>query len=138
MKRIGIFLIITLMGCATVELQPMAKIEGKVTIGPLCGNIQVGTIGTNPCGLSDKDLDTIYGAYSVILKNTGNAVVSQKKLDRTGTFSFEVAEGNYIVGMESTNSNAFQFTPNSEIQKSVSAVSSKAQYVEIFVNTGIK
>lgn len=139
MKKNGIILLIVLMGCGIAKVEPLAIVEGKVKIGPLCGIIPVGVNNTgNPCGLSNEEMDKIYGNYSVVLKSTMNAVVTQKKLDRTGLFSFEVKEGNYTLMIESSVTNALTFAQQSEIQKSVTASATQKQYLELNVNTGIR
>jgi len=137
MKKMAIAMLIALMGCSLAAVEPSATIEGKVSIGPLCGNIPVGTIQSeNPCGLSNEAVDAFYGQYSVVLKNSKNALVTQKKLDRTGFFTFEVNEGNYTISVESSTINVLLFNQKTDTQKSLNISKSSKEYLVFNINTG--
>lgn len=142
MKKIGIVFLIAMMGCSLVEADPMAVVEGKVTLSPLCGIVPAGqtsTIkGSNPCNLSDEALDSIYGNYTVLIKDNKNTVLSQRKLNRTGTFSFDVNDGNYVLTVESSAGDVVQFNSKESIEKSIVASKTQKQYIEFSINTGIR
>lgn len=133
-------ILFTLVGCSVAEIQPKGTVEGKVTIGPLCGFATDSASlakGGNPCGMTNDEVDAIYGQYSIVLSNSvTNSIPQRKKLDRTGLFSFEAQEGDYSLNLESSIPNAFMFSAKENIEKSVVILSSKMQYYEFSVNTG--
>ncbi|WP_394991959.1 hypothetical protein [Emticicia sp.] len=140
MKNIAVIILITLVGCNVVEIPPKGIVEGKVTIEPLCGFAQDSVSlakGKNPCGMTNEEVNAIYGQYSIVLSNAGtNSIPQRKKLDRTGLFSFEAQEGDYNLNLESSIPNAFMFSAKENIEKSVKILSSKTLYYEFSVNTG--
>jgi hypothetical protein len=142
MKNLLMIWIVSLMGCASTDVAPAAIIEGTVKISPLCGIVPVGLPGenlsANPCGLSNADLDKIYADYDVVIKNSANVVVSQKKLDHTGEFSFTLNDGTYLLNIESKNTAIFKFTQKSELEKTIVASKDKKQIISISINTGIR
>ncbi len=142
MKKFGILILIALMGCGLAEVEPLSVVEGKVTVGPLCGIVPAGQASTtksnNPCNISDAELDRIYGEYSVVIKDNKNNTISQKKLDRTGLFSFEVNEGAYLLNVESSVNNIILFNQKENLEKSITATKTQKQYLEFNINTGIR
>ncbi len=142
MKNLLILALVSLMSCASENVEPAAIIEGDVTIGPLCGNTPVGLpndkVSINPCGFSNADLDKIYGEYSVVIRDSKNVIVSQKKLDYTGNFSFTVNDGTYLLKIENKDANALANTQKSQIEKSIVATKDKKQIVSIWISTGIR
>lgn len=142
MKKISFVILIALMGCGMVDVEPSSVIEGKVTIGPLCGNVPVGETGLpkdgNPCGLSNEGMDEIYGKYSVILKTTNDVIVAQKKLDRTGSFVFSVNEGTYRLVVDSQVAGLLSVTQKEQLQKTISITKNANQSVIFTIDTGIR
>lgn len=142
MKKIAMIILVTLIGCSVVEIQPKGTVEGKVTIGPLCGFAPDSASlakGENPCGMTNEEVDAIYGQYFIVLNNlaiNSNSIPQRKKLDRTGLFSFEAQEGDYSLHLESSVSNAFLFSAKENIEKNVKILNSKILYYEFNVNTG--
>lgn len=137
MKLVYWFFIFILIGCAAVDVTPVGILEGKVTIGPLCGFPTDPNNSINPCGLSNTELDAIYGQYFVVLSNE-NGVTSplRKKLDRTGLFSFEVEEGNYNIKLETSVQDGLKFSAKASTEKTVKISSKQKVYVELDINTG--
>jgi hypothetical protein len=142
MKNIGFIILIVLTGCSMVDLVPSSVIEGKVSIGPLCGNIPVGESGLskdgNPCGLSNQAMDEIYGKYSVVLKTNKDIIVAQKKLDRTGSFSFQVTEGAYRLAVDSQVTGLLSVSQKEQLQKTISISKNANQSVIFTIDTGIR
>lgn len=137
MKLTYLFFIIILVGCAAVDVKPSGIVEGKVSIGPLCGFPPNPSNSSNPCGLTNEELDSIYGAYTVVLiSENGNLPSLRKKLDRTGFFLFEVEEGNYNIKLESSVQDALIFSAKASIEKTVKVSSKQPVYIELSVNTG--
>lgn len=139
MKLIYASFILILIGCTAVDVKPVGMIEGKVSVGPLCG-YSPNPNGENPCGLTNEELDGIYGKYTVVLRNLGssvNPVSLRRKLDRTGLFSFEVEEGEYAINLESSQQNALMFSAKESIEKTVKVSQDKKIFIELSVNTGI-
>ena len=142
MKKISFVVLVALMGCSMVDVEPSSIIEGKVTVGPLCGNVPVGETGLskdgNPCGLSNEGMDEIYGKYSVVLKNTNDVVVAQKKLDRTGTYSFLVNEGSYSLIVDSQVAGLLSVAQKAQLQKTFSITKNSKQSFDFNIDTGIR
>jgi hypothetical protein len=142
MKNIGIVILFTLLGCGMVDVDPSSVIEGKVSIGPLCGNVPIGETGLskdgNPCGLSNEGMDEIYGKYSVVLKTSSDVVIIQKKLDRTGSFSFSVNEGTYRLIVDSQVAGLLSITQKDRLQKTISIEKNATQSLIFSIDTGIR
>lgn len=142
MKKIGFVILIALMGCSMVDVEPSSIIEGKVTIGPLCGNVPVGETGLskdgNPCGLSNEGMDEIYGKYLVVLKTTNDLIVAQKKLDRTGNFTFSANEGTYRLIVDSQVTGLLSVTQKEHLQKTISITKNASQNIVFTIDTGIR
>ena len=142
MKKIGLVFLMAIMGCSMIEVEPSSIIGGKVTIGPLCGNVPVGETGLskdeNPCGLSNEGLDEIYGKYSVILKTTNDVIIAQKKLDRTGNFTFAVNEGSYHLVIDSEVTGVLTLTQKEQLKKTISIAKNANQNIVFTIDTGIR
>lgn len=98
MKKIIIFVIASIfyLSCKQEEVILEGTLEGRFTIGPLCGIEPANADENHPCGLSFEQLDAIYGKYTVQLINASTGkVVAEKKMDRTGLYSFSVPDGMY-------------------------------------------
>jgi hypothetical protein len=98
-----ILLIMTFAKCTTVESPAeVGTLYGTAVIGPLCGIVPANMPPSdNPCGFTDAQMDNAYGYYKVVAKTRENdKVVAEKKLDRTGQFSFELPIGEYKVNIE--------------------------------------
>ena len=128
-----------LFSCENVPIDA-GIVEGKVTIGPLCGNIPVGTTGTNPCGFTDDQMDQVYSKYKVAIYsvNSPKVVLKEVVLNRTGTFSFEVPTGGYSVEVLIPQGSAANTQLGSELKKMVSISKSKITTISLNVNTGIQ
>ena len=128
-----------LFSCENVPIDA-GIVEGKVTIGPLCGNIPVGTTGTNPCGFTDDQMDQVYSKYKVAIYsvNSPKVVLKEVVLNRTGTFSFEVPTGGYSVEVLIPQGSAANTQLGSELKKMVSISKSKVTTISLNVNTGIQ
>jgi hypothetical protein len=136
MKLIYLFCILVLIACAAVDVRPYGIVEGKVSIGPLCG-FTMDPNSENPCGLTNEELDRIYGEYTVILSSEhGYTAPLKRKLDRTGVFLFEVEGGRYNVYLESDIQNALAFSAKTSVEKTVKVSSKQRVFVELNVNTG--
>lgn len=135
MQNLIFFLLLTIAGCSKVDVEATGLITGKLTLSPLCGNVQSGSTPDNPCGLSKERLDNIYGEYKVVLKSLSMEVLNEKRLDASGLFSFTVPEGDYIIDV--TAKNPYGNPPVGLAQK---VTVSKNQTVElpIAVNTGMR
>ena len=128
-----------LFSCENVPIDA-GIVEGKVTIGPLCGNIPVGTTGTNPCGFTNDQMDQVYSKYKVAMYsvNSPKVVLKEVVLNRTGTFSFEVPTGGYSVEVLIPQGSAANTQLGSELKKMVSISKSKITTISLNVNTGIQ
>lgn len=128
-----------LFGCESVAVEA-GIVEGKVTIGPLCGNIPAGTTGTNPCGFTDEQMDQIYSKYKVAIYSESNPKTALKEvvLNRTGSFSFEVPTGGYSVEVILPQGSVAATQMGSELKKTVSVTKSFVTTISLNVNTGIQ
>ena len=128
-----------LLGCENVAIDA-GIIEGKVTIGPLCGNIPVGITGNNPCGLTDEQMDQVYSKYKVAIYSESNRKTALKEvvLNRTGAFSFEVPTGGYSVEVVLPQGSGTSTQLDSELKKTVSVTKSMVTTISLNVNTGIQ
>lgn len=98
MKKIIIFVIASVfyLSCQKEEINLNGTVEGKFSIGPLCGIEPANADESHPCGLSFEQLDAIYGKYTVQIIDASTAkVVAEKKMDRTGIYSFSIPDGLY-------------------------------------------
>ena len=136
MKLIYLFFIPILIGCTATDVRPLGIIEGRVSIGPLCG-YAIDPNNDNPCRLTNEELDRIYGEYTVTISSE-NSYISplRKKLNRTGVFLFEVEEGSYKVYLESAVQNALAFSVKTSIEKTVKVSRQQRVFVELNINTG--
>lgn len=135
MKLTYWFFIFILVGCAAVDVKPLGIVEGKVSIGPLCG-YALDPNSDNPCRLTNEELDRIYGEYTVVVSAENGGSILRKKLDRTGAFLFEVEEGIYNIYLESSVPNALAFSAKTNIEKTVKVSSQQRVFIELNVNTG--
>lgn len=128
-----------LFGCENVAIDA-GIVEGKVTIGPLCGNIPVETTGTNPCGFTDEQMNQIYSKYKVAIYSESNpkTVLKEVVLDRTGDFSFEVPTGGYSVEVVLPQGSIASTKVSGELKKTVSITKNKVTTIILNVNTGIQ
>ncbi len=98
MKKLIVLILVSIfyLSCEKLGIISEGTIEGKFTIGPLCGIESVNADENHPCGFSFEQLDAIYGQYKVQLINESTGkVVAEKKMDRTGLFSFQAEAGIY-------------------------------------------
>jgi hypothetical protein len=141
MKNIMLLLVVflSLFGCENVPIDA-GIVEGKVTIGPLCGNMPAGTTGNNPCGFTDEQMDQVYSKYKVAIysESSPKAALKEVVLNRTGAFSFEVPTGGYSVEVEIPQGSAPSTQLGSELKKTVSISKSKVTTISLNVNTGIQ
>jgi hypothetical protein len=128
-----------LFGCENVAIDA-GIVEGKVTIGPLCGNIPAGTTGTNPCGFTDEQMDQVYSKYKVAIYSESNPKTALKEvvLNRTGAFSFEVPVGGYSVEVVLPQGSTTNTQLGSELKKAVSITKGQVTTISLYVSTGIK
>lgn len=142
-KLLIINILFLLTNCEGVDVAPMGTIEGKVTIGPLCGIVPSGTLGgdrNNPCGLSDEALNKIYAEYKVVLGDANAPQVKLKDfvLDRTGTFKFEIPEGDYQVEVQKVDGSAVGINNSQKNTTAAKVIKNQTTKIEINVNTGIR
>jgi hypothetical protein len=135
MQNLLFFLLLTIAGCSKVDVEATGLITGKLTLAPLCGNVQSGGTPGNPCGLSKESLDKIYGEYKVVLKSLSMEVLNEKRLDSSGLFSFSVPEGEYIIDV--TAQNPYGNPPVGLAQK-VTVGKNQTIELPIAVKTGIR
>lgn len=98
MRKIIIFVIASIfyLSCQQEEIALDGTVEGHFSIGPLCGIEPANADENHPCGLSFEQLDAIYSKYTVQLIDARSAkVVAEKKMDRTGLYTFSVPDGLY-------------------------------------------
>jgi hypothetical protein len=141
-RILGIVGLIFLLSCGLTEVEPSSTINGKVSIGPLCGIVPEESSGIqksgNPCGLSDAQMDSVYSKYSVVLKNSNNLLIAEQILNKNGKFSFLVEEGSYKLSVESSKVNFSTFNQESNIKKEVKITKNSISSFEFFINTGIQ
>lgn len=141
MKNIMLILVafLFLFGCESVAIDA-GIVEGKVTVGPLCGNIPAGTTGTNPCGFTDEQMDQVYSKYKVAIYSESSPKTALKEviLNRTGAFSFEVPTGGYSVEVVLPQGSVASTQLGSELKKTVSVTKSMVTTISLNVNTGIQ
>ena len=136
MKLMYLFFMLILIGCTAADVRPLGIIEGKVSIGPLCG-YAIDPNSDNPCRLTNEELDRIYGEYTVIISSENSYITPlRKKLNRTGVFLFDAEEGSYKVYLESAVQNALAFSVKTSIEKTVKVSRQQRVFVELNINTG--
>ncbi len=130
---------LSLFGCENVAVEA-GIVEGKLSIGPLCGNIPAVTTGTNPCGFTDEQMDQVYSKYKVAIYSENNPKTALKEvvLNRTGAFSFEVPTGGYSVEVVLPQGSVALTQLGSELKKTVSVTKNMVTTISLNVNTGIQ
>lgn len=133
-----LFAFLFLFGCENVAIDA-GIVEGKVTVGPLCGNIPAETIGANPCGFTDEQMNQIYSKYKVAIYSESSPKLALKEvvLSRTGSFTFEVPTGAYSVEVVLPEGSAAAQL-RSELKKTVNVTKSQVTTISLNVNTGIQ
>lgn len=128
-----------LFGCENVAVEA-GTVEGKLLIGPLCGNIPAVTTGTNPCGFTDEQMDQVYSKYKVAIYSESNPKTALKEvvLNRTGAFSFEVPTGGYSVEVVLPQGSVALTQMGSELKKTVNVTKNMVTIISLNVNTGIQ
>lgn len=126
-----------------VDTTELGVVEGRVTIGPLCGNIPKVTNNSNPCGFSDEQINQFYSNYKVAIysENAPKVAIKEVTLNRTGLFSFEVPTGAYSVEVILPAGSVPNNQPTvlgNELKKIVSITKSKVTTISLSVNTGIQ
>lgn len=141
MKNVMLLLVVflSLFGCENVAVEA-GIVEGKLSIGPLCGNIPAVTTGTNPCGFTDEQMDQVYSKYKVAIYSENNPKTALKEvvLNRTGAFSFEVPTGGYSVEVVLPQGSVALTQLGSELKKTVSVTKNMVTTISLNVNTGIQ
>lgn len=126
-----------------IDATELGVVEGRVTIGPLCGNIPTVTNNSNPCGFSDEQINQFYSNYKVAIysENAPKIAIKEVTLNKTGLFSFEVPTGAYsvevILPAGSMPNNQPTLLGN-ELKKTVSITKNKVTTISLSVNTGIQ
>lgn len=138
MKKIIILIVVSIfyVSCQKTNILADGIIEGKFSIGPLCGIEPVTADEAHPCGLSFEQLDTIYGQYKVQLIDVSTAqVIAEKKMDRTGVYSFTVAEGTYSLDYQPhvTTTNKAQTLPTG-----IKLSAGQKLTLDMNINTGLR
>lgn len=111
-------------------------IGGKVLITPLCGIVPADVnTDVHPCGFTKSELDKIYGTYRVVLKSVTQQILKEQVLDATGTFSFSVKEGEYIIDVISDNPTG---NPPTGMAQKVTVGKNQKIKIDLVVNTGIR
>lgn len=146
MKILSLLVILSLffLNCEKLEVNATGIIKGKLTIGPLCGTVPAGTEPNrdNPCGLSDAELNSIYGEYKVVVSPTNSSektTTREKILDKTGLFDFEIPSGDYKVQV--LLKNGAEILSNSEknlLIKNINLSQNQVVEVSLFVEKTIK
>ncbi len=128
-----------LFSCENVAIDA-GVVEGKVMIGPLCGNIPIVVNNSNPCGFTDEQMDQVYSKYKVAIYSESNPKTAIKEvvLNRTGAFSFEVPTGGYSVEVILPQGSTASTQIGSELKKNVSVTKSMVTTISLNVNTGIQ
>lgn len=130
------FCLLLLIGSCNKEKAPAPEtgtLEVKVSVGPLCGTINPSLPQTNnPCGLSDEDVDEIYGQYKVIVEK-GNSRY-EKKMDRKGVVSFELPADVYSVKVAP---NPYP-TPENKEPLAVTIMATQKSKLKIDIQTGVR
>lgn len=125
------FLIVSLFnnGCDKKGNQLRGKLEGKISIGPIC---PVETIPPDPGCLPTAET---YKAYPVsVWSSNGKIKVAQILPALDGTFNMELAEGHYLVILEN-NQNRIG---SSNLPSDISIVSENTTTFNINIDTGIR
>jgi hypothetical protein len=132
-----------MFGCEGVAVLPdTGTVEGKVSIGPLCGIVPAVVNNSNPCGFSDDQLNQIYSKYKVAISGMvdGKSITKEFVLNKTGIFSFEVPTGSYKVEVilpdGSVNQNGLMSA--NDLKKDVTVSKNQVTKVDLEVSTGIR
>jgi hypothetical protein len=148
-KEMKTMFLITLLSfiffnCENIEVSASAVIQGNVTIGPLCGTVPAGTEANrdNPCGLSDTEMNAIYGDYKVVL-SPGNSQIkgasSEKILDKTGKFSFQIPSGQYRIQiLRKDGSEVLPASEKNILSKTFSIAQNEVMEVSLHIEKNIK
>ncbi len=124
-----------------VDATELGVVEGRVTIGPLCGNVPIVTNNSNPCGFTDEQINQFYANYKVAIysENAPKVAIKEITLNKTGLFSFQVPEGAYSVEviLPAGMPNNQPILVGNELKKTVSITKSKVTTISLNVNTGI-
>ncbi|MFN3488405.1 MAG: hypothetical protein ACK4YV_04700 [Emticicia sp.] len=137
LKLIIICLLYLVFGCESSEIatEEMGTFEVKVTVAPLCPIQKIDD--SNPCGLTDAQIDAIYKQYNVNISATENTKFQSLivQLDRTGTFKRTLPVGKYKVEVIMP---AGAFPKTGSNSQEITIGKNETKVVEFFINTGIR
>jgi hypothetical protein len=143
-KLLFVILSFFFLNCEKSDVAALGVIQGKVTVGPLCGTVPAGLDPNrdNPCGLSDADLNAIYGDYKVVVSPTisSDKVTAQEKvLDKSGAFVFEIPTGEYKVQVLKKDGSAIVAASEKNIlTKTINLSQNQVVEVSLYVEKTIK
>lgn len=116
-------------GCDKKENQIPGFLEGKISIGPIC---PVERVPPDPACLPTAET---YKAYPVsVWTSNGKRKVAQINPSLDGTFTAEVAAGNYLVILE----NGQNRIGSSNLPVEISIISRNITTLNINIDTGIR
>lgn len=139
-KMLLIALSTIIFSCANenIEADTIGFIEGKITIGPLCPVVSANTIG-NPCGLTDAQMNQIYGAYKVVTTSSNLTTRKELTLDKTGIFKFEIPDGDYEIAVQKVDGSMIGISgEKSKVISPVKVLKNQTTKLEINIDTGIR
>lgn len=116
-------------GVGLTDNSGAGRIEGAVTIGPLC---PVERIPPDP---TCRPKPEMFARVKVIVRRPDGATVREVDLDESGNYSVELEPGTYLVG---TNDHGFGLGVGEQPSVVVELAAGEAERVDIDIDTGIR
>ena len=122
-----IFTIVLLSGCLNIdESNVLATINGNVVIEPMCP--------VEPCDLTPKELENLYGARKIIIYTADTSEVVQRvAVLIDGTYSTNLPVGKYIVDI-----NYYGDDLSSDVPKEVELIEGFVTTLNININSHLQ
>lgn len=123
---LSIVLVLVISGCFKVEEStPYGALNGKVTLSPMCAD--------EPCDLTPKELEKIYGDRQLIVYSDDTSKVIQRiDLSLEGGYASNLPEGEYILDI-----NYFENDISPDVPVKIKIMQGFTKRVDINIMTGL-
>ncbi len=123
---VALLIVVVISGCFKEgESTIYGTLNGKVSLSPLCVD--------EPCDLSPKELEAVYGARKIIIYSADTSEVIQTiGLSITGDYGTNLPEGDYIFDI-----NYYENDISPDVPVKVSLVQGFTLGVDIIIYTGL-
>lgn len=123
---LSLLIVIIISGCFKEgESTIYGTVSGKVNLSPLCAD--------EPCDLSPKELEAVYGARKIIIYSADTSEVVQTiGLTITGDYGTNLPEGDYILDI-----NYYENDISPDVPVKISLAQGYTKSIDIIIYTGL-